>query len=487
MVSAILATFCFNNVSAVVPNGYYDDCENMQGGKNLLQALFRTISSHDNVGYDGLWNVYRTSDVDENGYIWDMYSTKRWTPGDKQCGNYKNVGDCYNREHSMPKSWFKEGSPMKSDAFHVYPTDGKVNGQRSNYPYGECANGTTLPSNGNVQALGKLGTSTFPGYSGKVFEPVDEYKGDFARTYFYMATCYNDKIAGWNSDMLANNNYPCYTEWAVNLLLKWHRQDPVSEKELKRNDAVYAYQGNRNPFIDHPELAEYIWGDKTSERWSSSGGTNPVDPIDPVPVDPIGPTGDEEGSFEHPFTCSQVIKMDKEIESAWVYGYIVGEINNNQIQATTGGNTNFALADMPHESNISSALGVQIRNSDFQGELNLKDNPDNLNRKILIHGRITHYLDRPGIKDIVEYQWLDNGNGGDDSGLTELNPDVVQIRVSNGSVEIVAGTSAVALTIAGVDGTVWFNGPVAETQQFDLPSGIYIIRTPGDIHRILVK
>lgn len=260
---------------AEAPANYYTPCEN-KGGQNLLSSLHNVVGSHNNVGYDGLWNVYKTSDVRANGKVWDMYSTKEWNVGQEHCGNYKYVGDCINREHSFPKSWFSEGSPMKSDAFHVYPTDGKVNGQRSNFPYGECANGTTLPSSGNVKALGKLGTSTFPGYSGKVFEPADEYKGDFARSYFYMAACYYDKIKGWHSDMLAGNSFPAFKSWAINLLLKWHRQDPVSEKEIKRNDAVYAHQRNRNPFIDHPEMVEYIWGDKASQTWTSSGAKEPM-------------------------------------------------------------------------------------------------------------------------------------------------------------------------------------------------------------------
>ncbi|MCM1521909.1 MAG: endonuclease [Muribaculaceae bacterium] len=254
---------------AEAPSGYYSTCEGKKGAA-LLSALCSKISSHTNVGYDGLWNVYQTSDVRSNGKIWDMYSTKEWTFSKEQCGNYKNVGDCYNREHSMPKSWFSEASPMKSDAYHIYPTDGKVNGQRSNYPYGECANGTTLPANGSVKALGRLGKSTFSGYSGTVFEPDDEYKGDFARTYFYMAACYNDKIGGWSSDMLAKNSYPVFTQWAIDLLLKWHRQDPVSTKETDRNEAVYAYQKNRNPFIDHPELAEHIWGNSKDTGWNQS-------------------------------------------------------------------------------------------------------------------------------------------------------------------------------------------------------------------------
>lgn len=154
------------------------------------------MGPHTNVGYKGLWDVYGSSDIDENGKIWDMYSTKRWTFRKEQCGSgYTKVGDCYNREHSLPKSWFNDASPMYSDAFHIYPTDGKVNGQRSNHPYGECANGSSVAAANGVKPLGKLGASTFPGYSGTVFEPVDEYKGDFARSYFYMAAAYNDRIA----------------------------------------------------------------------------------------------------------------------------------------------------------------------------------------------------------------------------------------------------------------------------------------------------
>ena len=166
-----------------------------------------------------------------------------------------------------------------SDAFHLYPTDGKVNNQRSNYPFGECAGGDYLPSNGSVRPLGRLGNSTFPGFSGEVFEPDDQYKGDFARSYFYMAAAYNDKISGWTSgnggQMLAGNNYPVYKSWAIDMLLKWHRQDPVSQKEIDRNNAVYKHQGNRNPFIDHPELAEYIWGSKKDAKWSLGATTEP--------------------------------------------------------------------------------------------------------------------------------------------------------------------------------------------------------------------
>lgn len=276
--SAIIA----GSAMAAVPAGYYDSCEG-KTGEALLRALCSTISSHTNVGYDGLWDVYKTSDVRADGTLWDIYTTKRWGISFTKCGNYKLIGDCVNREHSFPKSWFGgKVNPMYADAFHLYPTDGKVNGQRSNFPYGECANGTRLPDNGSVHALGRLGTSTFTGYSGTVFEPDDEYKGDLARSYFYMAACYNDKISSWNSDMLAGNSYPAYKAWAVELLLKWTRQDEVSQKELDRNEAIYAHQKNRNPFIDHPELAEYIWGNRKGEPWHADAAAVDPDILQPV-------------------------------------------------------------------------------------------------------------------------------------------------------------------------------------------------------------
>lgn len=266
---------CASTAQADVPSGYYKSAEG-KTGQELLKALHSIVGPHTTVSYDGLWTVYAESDLTEDGKgLWDMYSTKVWAIGKEKCGNYKYVGDCVNREHSFPKSWFDDRKPMYSDAFHLYPTDGKVNGQRSNFPYGECSGGTVLPSHNGYDALGRLGSSTFSGYSGKVFEPDDRYKGDFARSYFYMAAAYNDKFSTFSSDMLAGNSYPAYKSWALNLLLKWHRQDEVSKKETVRNDAVYKHQNNRNPFIDYPELVEYVWGNKVGTPWYPGGTVDP--------------------------------------------------------------------------------------------------------------------------------------------------------------------------------------------------------------------
>ncbi|MCM1484158.1 MAG: endonuclease [Muribaculaceae bacterium] len=290
LMSAMWAVAAVFGMDAAEPSGYYDACEG-KCGQELLKALCATIADHTNVGYDGLWEVYKSSDVRADGTLWDIYTTKQWSSNFTKCGNYKNIGDCVNREHSFPKSWWGGSKQTQyADAFHLYPTDGKVNGQRSNYPYGECAGGTRLASNGSVQALGRLGTSTFSGYTDKVFEPDDEYKGDLARSYFYMATAYNSSVSGWTQGnggaMMAGNSYPVFTTWATNLLLKWSRQDEVSQKELDRNDAIYKYQHNRNPYIDHPELVEHIWGDKRTVPWYANSTPTPelVSPVKDVPI-----------------------------------------------------------------------------------------------------------------------------------------------------------------------------------------------------------
>lgn len=265
---------------AQAPSGYYTDATGYKG-KSLKTALYRIITDHTARSYKQLWTDMQSTDRREDGKVWDMYSsTTDFTFSSDQCGTYKNEGDCYNREHSFPKSWFNDAHPMYTDLFHLYPTDGKVNGMRSNYPFGET-NGEQYKSNGGFSKLGKC---TTPGYSGTVFEPDDEYKGDFARSYFYMATCYEDRIATWNSDMLAHNSYPAYAQWAIDMLLRWAAEDPVSPKEVARNNAVYKIQKNRNPYIDYPGLEQYVWGSKTDVPFDpdnyDGGEVTPPNPDD---------------------------------------------------------------------------------------------------------------------------------------------------------------------------------------------------------------
>lgn len=234
----------------------------------LKTALFTIIKNPSVVSYNGLWSAFQTTDKRADGKVWDMYSNSTFTFGtdqDKGSGGTAE-GQFYNREHSFPKSWFDDKSPMYSDLFHLYPADKLVNNKRSNNAYGEVGTVKWTSQNGSKLGTAKSGS----GYSGTVFEPIDEYKGDFARTYFYMVTCYEDKITSWSSPHLASNKYPGLNSWSIALLLKWSNQDPVSKKETDRNNAVEKYQNNRNPFIDYPELAEYIWGNKMGQFWNST-------------------------------------------------------------------------------------------------------------------------------------------------------------------------------------------------------------------------
>lgn len=231
---------------------YYTDIENnskVLKGDELVRALSAILNStYKNRSYAALWEGYAKTDIKPGtgNVIWDMYSNVNYTLSNDQCGNYSKEGDCYNREHSVPKSWFDEKAPMVYDIYHVVPTDGYVNGKRSNYPFGEVGTATYTSENGS-----KLGTSNVSGISGTVFEPIDEYKGDFARIYFYMATCYYGQVGNWSGGVF-KGTYPYLNDSYFQLYLKWALEDPVSEKEIQRNEGGFEFQGNRNPYVDHP-------------------------------------------------------------------------------------------------------------------------------------------------------------------------------------------------------------------------------------------
>lgn len=265
---------------AAIPEGYYDNAD--AKNTNNLRLSLKTIVTNgfSGISYSALWNAYATTDINAaTGKIWDMYSNCSFTLSTNQCGTYNGECDCYNREHSTPASWFSDASPMYSDLFNVYPTDGWVNNKRGNLPYGEVGSASYTSDNGS-----KVGSSDFSGYSGTVFEPIDEYKGDFARTVMYMATRYSDNLASWISANSGDTEVELIydssnglTDYAINLFLSWSRTDPVSTKETTRNDAVYGIQANRNPFIDYPGLEEYIWGNKTGELFYVNAPPPPVD------------------------------------------------------------------------------------------------------------------------------------------------------------------------------------------------------------------
>ncbi len=258
-------------ISSGIPSNYYSTATG--SGALLKNQLHNIIKTHTKRSYTNLWTDFQSTDKKYNGKVWDMYSDKpcdsnyEFTFITNQCGTYSAEAGCYNREHSLPNSWWGGTTDtMYSDLMTLVPTDGYVNNMRSNYTFGKVATPNWTSTNGS-----KRGPCTYPGYTGtqaNVFEPIDEYKGDFARIYLYMATRYENRISLWPSfdanaaDCFAGNTYPGFKTWQLNLLLEWHNNDPVSQKEINRNNAVYSIQGNRNPFIDNPLFVAQIWQSK---------------------------------------------------------------------------------------------------------------------------------------------------------------------------------------------------------------------------------
>jgi len=266
----ILAFLCLAQVAsanviigdAAVPEHYYDAVNNKKNADNILEALCGIIDNHTVISYSGLEPYYEQTDFYADT-LWDMYSTCRFTMAHANVPQ-KAVCDGWNKEHVCCQSWLGSG-PMVSDLFNVYPTDARINNLRSNYPYGVVGTNNGFSKDPDHHGLGKLGNSTTQGI-GTCYEPDDNYKGDFARTFFYMVARYrNNTLNSGHGAKMFTSNPTNFTAYSLSFLLDWHRQDPVSQKEIDRNQAVYGIQHNRNPFIDYPELVEYIWGTKAGQ------------------------------------------------------------------------------------------------------------------------------------------------------------------------------------------------------------------------------
>ncbi|WP_320053437.1 endonuclease [uncultured Acetobacteroides sp.] len=260
--------------------GYYQNASG-KTGIELKEALTTIISTgYKTQTYGALYTAYKVGDIrpDGTGAIWDVYSDTPGTtppyyfqPDQDRCGNYQKEGDCFNREHCIPQSWFKEASPMVSDYLHILPTDGKVNGMRNNWPFGEVGSASWTSKNGSKlgKAKSDLGTSS------TVFEPIDAYKGDIARIYLYFVTRYAkelSKFEGNGEEIFDSKTSLGLDKWAINMFLRWSKNDPVSQKEIDRNKEAEAFQNNRNPYVDHPEFIDMIWGNSTIKVVSKAKG-----------------------------------------------------------------------------------------------------------------------------------------------------------------------------------------------------------------------
>lgn len=255
---------------AGIPEGYYD-AANGKKKAALKAAFYSIISPHTKLGYDNLWKAYENVDylpaTNSQGQhqVMDYYSDEVYYFN----GKGSAVGGM-NKEHVAPQSWWGGGTGIAvgNDLIQVIPSDATANNRKGNYPLG-IVKGSVSYSNPRMKT-GKDANGD------NVFEPCDEYKGDFARIYFYVATCYPD--VNWQDRGDVNVSfrkeaYPTLKEDILPMLLQWSKDDPVCEWERTRNDRAYGEQNNRNPFVDFPNLAEYIWGDSVDYAFNTSGTT----------------------------------------------------------------------------------------------------------------------------------------------------------------------------------------------------------------------
>ena len=259
----LILSLLTNYISSQIPPGYYNDAIG-KSGYALQSALCHITGNHVVVGYNELWYYYQFTDLKPDSTIWDIYTDPYCSFGIDDHGATGNA-ECvtYNREHAFCQSWFGgTNEPPVSDLHHIFPVSSWINSYRNNYPYGEVLTPDRQFQNGS-----KWGKNTF--YStveqtpdGTAFEPIDEYKGDVARAIFYISTRYMFEDSNFCTDpavapmTLRSQLRP----WALEMLKNWHLVDPVSQKEIDRNNAIYNIQHNRNPYIDHPQLVSLVWG-----------------------------------------------------------------------------------------------------------------------------------------------------------------------------------------------------------------------------------
>ncbi len=401
--------------------GTYYRNANGKKGAELKTAMHNIIKSPNVTSYKGLTEAYKKTDTRPDGFVRDWYSNTTNYRHGIDTGQYSKEGDSYNKEHTVPQSWFSEASPMKSDIVQVVPTDGYVNNRRGNYPFGETNNPTYQSNNG----YSKLGPCATSGYSGTVFEPNDEIKGDIARIYFYMATCYEDRCTNWGH-VFSQEKYPGLVSWTLNMMMQWAAQDPVDSIEHARNNAVQEVQGNRNPFVDYPGLEAYVWGAKQDSLFNYEhfdSGIIPTPDPDPNPDPDPEPEPNPQPDID-PETIYIYNKVAQANELTTGDGYlIVCENASNGAQALAGYLTNSTKA--------LSGVGVTILGTQISTSVNSAGKPHEL-----ILGGTTNNYTFYDTADSVYIGLNSNGNA-----LHQLTSNTEQgahwtITLSNGVCDI---------------------------------------------------
>lgn len=380
----------------------------------LKTALHDLIVNHEVIRYtSSLYDVWdailhtdtRTNDAGSAIIVWDMFTDIPNATGEFEFDHCANrdagacpggEGICYNREHTFPRSWWGGGTTLadtqNTDMHHVYASDRKLNGSKSNYPPGVVVTATTTGTNGF-----KVGTNpSYPCTGTRYFEPIDEFKGDYARTFFYFATRYEHNMAAWETinargDCAMNGtSYPSYEPWLMTLLLQWHAADPVSQKEIDHNNAVFAIQGNRNPYIDSPNWVYLVWGDEFGTPCSTIVLPAELVDLEAIPqqnsVEIKWTTASEENSDNFIVERSLDTKNWEEIGQINAAGFSNELIDYELIDRNPKVGTLFyrlKQLDVDGEMNISHVVSAE-----FDGKSGLKLFPNPAEDYLMVHGKI---------------------------------------------------------------------------------------------------
>ena len=276
-----IVIFISFQITKADPGTYYNGVDTNKTCAALKTELFNKISANTiSLSYSSMDDYYFKTDSKpaESGggsVIVDRYASER--PNGLDSCNFRFITNfcgaggtatfqcsCYVKEHSFPSSWFADQLPMRSDMNFVFPADNYTNNEKSNYPLGYVQTPSSTSYNGTK--VGTSNTTLNYGFNAtKVFEPADSFKGDFARAYLYVVTRYETLATTWTSnssanDVLSGNTFPSLDSWILKLCVKWHKLDPPSAFERKRNDSIFSIQNNRNPYIDFPSLVEKAFG-----------------------------------------------------------------------------------------------------------------------------------------------------------------------------------------------------------------------------------
>lgn len=335
---------------AAAPDGYYNSLEGLTGIS--LKKAVKSVGTrnHRAISYgDDTWEVFKTSDVRNiNGtlYYWDMYSNNNVA-----VSSGKPNSSVMNIEHAVANSWWGgTKNDAYKDCFHLNPSNSDANSRKSNYPMAEIQTGTW--DNG-VTFIGKPKSGQGGGAT-YVYEPADEYKGDFARAFFYMFTVYDNISWASKCDWMFDTGSDLLLKpWAYQLLLRWAKNDPVSQKEINRNEAICKKQGNRNPFIDCPDLAEYIWGSKSGQPFHFDGNTDPAPDPDPTPDpdDPVIDPNPVSPGFWYPVSSySDLNEQDS---------YVIVSVNENVAMAYTQGGGNKYFNQCTQLPTVDTSTGTK--------------------------------------------------------------------------------------------------------------------------------